>query len=504
MKMPRDKRQPWQMTLEEYVPAINVLSNIDPDGSTENMGARILAKENAITDRSKWIHHETPERDDILVYEHDRIICAVDVETNNVVGMYQVYMPYVAPEYRGRGIIKEMHAVADELDRRFPASSYSESGIMARIGAHRLSFERALERGDAIPELVKAQYGLGAVPGSDSLVPAIRADVDWQKARYKVANRSDLPRPQMRSLRKSSDTEPAPKPLFTSCVDWPKLSSVDVLDEIRSNAEHVNIWTFEASVDPSSYKALKKHLGYHEDQPDTIQIEGDPAVKYCISDHGIPFLVHSGIEYVFAFNEDIQDIEREMELTREDHNTLVVVHPGSLCGSAIANVGRLEADGARSEILHQIADHRGSIVVIDCTLSDEIAPHENAAIEEAISRAQASGQAGFRIWGCDAGEPPYLDWKPRGISEGRAVFDSQEEAAKFILRHLPKAGIEVTGAWATPDHSSGCASSVFKTLEKAADVGLVTMSPTALEEPEFQPEDPDEPGSWDENYLEMR
>lgn len=491
----KDTRLPWQMTLEEYIRPLEVKPNIQPDGQIEKNGARFLEREQS-KDRSHWKIWKPEGRDDIMLYSDRRSIYAVDVKSDKIVGMYQTFMPYVAPEFRGRGIVKEMHVLADQLRLRFQAGSYSESGIMARIGAHRMQVERAVQRGDVIPPLVKAQYGLGTCSGSDRFISAPKANIEWQKGRFKKSNEGVLDlytrsNPRRRPSRKKDRHLPAP--LFSDCVSWPRVASVDVLKEILGDAEYVTREMFESAVCPKSYAQLKAILGYDESAPETLQIKDDPEVRFCIGKNNIPFLVHSGIEYVFAFQDVIDEVTREFEREQETPSILVVVHPGSLCGSAISNLGRLEADGARSEIHHQIADHNGPIVVIDGALSDEIAPHENDNINAAIDRSQASGYPAFRIWGCDSGEEPFAGWKPRGVTRTIGVRDSQETAIHAISNLLPEMPLEVTGAWATPDHSSGCASSVFKELQMIFDLkdyksNLVSMSPTVLSEPDWDVE----------------
>lgn len=172
-------------------------------------------------------------------------------------------------------------------------------------------------------------------------------------------------------------------------------------------------------------------------------------------------------------------------------STLILVHPGSLCGSARSILGRLDANAARDEILFEVSQHQGDLVVIDGSLSDELSRGENETIEASLARVEADGHLALRIWGCDSGEAPYIGWKATGLQGRHAVFDGQEEAAAAIADILGSGEISVTGAWATQDGSTGCVCSVRDALvDTLGDIGCITISETALMEPDFG-RDPD-------------
>lgn len=173
--------------------------------------------------------------------------------------------------------------------------------------------------------------------------------------------------------------------------------------------------------------------------------------------------------------------------------TLILVHPGSLCGSARAMLGKYDADAAREEILYEVSHHHGPLVIIDGSFSDELSRAENELIETSLARNEALGHLALRIWGCDAGEAPYIGWKPTGLAGKHAVFDGQEEAACAIADILDTGQILITGAWATEDGSSGCVCSVRDAL--IASLGPdrnIEISETALMEPDCDlPTEPD-------------
>lgn len=147
-----------------------------------------------------------------------------------------------------------------------------------------------------------------------------------------------------------------------------------------------------------------------------------------------------------------------------DH-ILILVHPGSMYGSARAALGYSEARAGREDVLYEVHAHQGGIVVIDGMLSDEIPGKDNLIITEAIARAAGHGLPALRLWGCDAGEAPFEGWV--GIGAGPLTFTSQQEAAAAIADQLGAQPILVTGAWASHEKSEGCVNSVADTLREA-------------------------------------
>lgn len=152
------------------------------------------------------------------------------------------------------------------------------------------------------------------------------------------------------------------------------------------------------------------------------------------------------------------------------HPTLVLVHPGSLCGSAESQLGKYEARSLQEGLKYRLDEHEGAIVVIDGFLSDEIHSNLRASITDALDRAEAAGHLALRVWGCDAGEPPFEGWEDLyafgDVPEG-SVFDGQEEAAKALAARIwaSNHAIECTGAWARSDMTSGCVTSVMQVLD---------------------------------------
>ena len=126
---------------------------------------------------------------------------------------------------------------------------------------------------------------------------------------------------------------------------------------------------------------------------------------------------------------------------------LVIVHPGSACGSADFNLGSNFAGRAARELLAaDIEVWNGALLVIDGSLSDELPRHPrlNTAILRALGTARAHRAIAERRYG-DSKIRPHQD----------------ETAKRFItyMKLVPAEWhIELTGAWA--DEDTGCVSDV--------------------------------------------
>jgi hypothetical protein len=129
---------------------------------------------------------------------------------------------------------------------------------------------------------------------------------------------------------------------------------------------------------------------------------------------------------------------------------LILVHPGSLCGSADMNLGRFEASAAREEIAFELDQWKGGLVVLDGMFSDELPdyPVINDAIEECLDRCSTSPIT-TRL---EADDP-----------------DHAQIALDYLRKHeMPTdTKIVITGAWYEPDWSCGCVNLTFAALKKA-------------------------------------
>ena len=168
--------------------------------------------------------------------------------------------------------------------------------------------------------------------------------------------------------------------------------------------------------------------------------------------------------------------------------TLVLVLPGSLFGSAKSVLGYVAANKYIDAIARQILDHDGNFVVIDGFLSDEISRGFDDIIETGLSNAiVAATQAecfnsvsAVRMYSCDTGDPAYHGWEVGRSHCLQKDFASQSDAVKFLSGRLQTSAIEVTGAWATLDDSSGCVNHVAAVLRSHMPHISVRISETAL------------------------
>ncbi len=168
--------------------------------------------------------------------------------------------------------------------------------------------------------------------------------------------------------------------------------------------------------------------------------------------------------------------------------TLVLVHPGSLFGSADYNVGHCVAEKRRDIIRNQLLTHLGQLIVIDGFLSDEIDEEFNDAIFTGLSNACQTARyyellnpaSALRVWGCDGGEHPFDEWESFGNNVVPLMFAGQEAAAEALCPYLETDEIEVTGAWATEHGRWGCVNSVAEVPRDSMPDTRVWISETAL------------------------
>lgn len=179
-----------------------------------------------------------------------------------------------------------------------------------------------------------------------------------------------------------------------------------------------------------------------------------------------------------------------------DHTAplLIIVHPGSACGSADATVGRDNADQARLDMIQLIGSWKGSVAVIDSHLSDELdetwrrtGGELGEAIRDALKKAKNAGHHAMRIMGDDD-------------STG---FNQDDAAIEISKQCGITAGDQVTltGAWASQDGIDGCVNGVRATLES---IGIPCHIEAALDPEmdgdEYRDDEPD-PEHEDPEHL---
>ncbi len=124
---------------------------------------------------------------------------------------------------------------------------------------------------------------------------------------------------------------------------------------------------------------------------------------------------------------------------------LIVVHPGSACGSADFNIGRDEAGGYRDLMVHDLRNWRGNVLVVDGNLSDELTryPSLNSALEGCVA-----ANKGERIFACAEETPGWVAKVSKSIA------------------HLPReTAIRFTGAWFHTQDNHGCINAVYSAAQ---------------------------------------
>lgn len=132
-----------------------------------------------------------------------------------------------------------------------------------------------------------------------------------------------------------------------------------------------------------------------------------------------------------------------------ENKILVLVHPGSACGSATYNIGRQSANKARDGLCHELRTWMGGVIVLDGELSDELQsyPELNSQIDSALQRAKADGQVSIRRM---ADDPDQVDEIKRIVNELGA------RTASYM----------VSGAWYQSTDGGGCVGSVIDALRE--------------------------------------
>ena len=127
--------------------------------------------------------------------------------------------------------------------------------------------------------------------------------------------------------------------------------------------------------------------------------------------------------------------------------TLVVVHPGSACGSADFNLGGVEAAQARERLSNTVFKWTGPVLVIDGELSDELAIYALPAL--ALINKEDAGST------------------ERTMACALTSDDWVEKACLFISERVnPETEILLTGAWHQKEDRKGCIDAVEKNLNE--------------------------------------
>lgn len=152
---------------------------------------------------------------------------------------------------------------------------------------------------------------------------------------------------------------------------------------------------------------------------------------------------------------------------KASNDILVVVHPGSACGSANFNLGTQEASQARASLVDELERWAGAVVVIDGGLSDELGdyPALKNALTDALKRAHISGAMSLRV----EGEDPEQEDRIQEVIESMAP-GLQAEAV-----------FHVTGAWLDHQSGGGCVGGVVEKIRALGCTAVVCDSAIEIE-----------------------
>lgn len=136
---------------------------------------------------------------------------------------------------------------------------------------------------------------------------------------------------------------------------------------------------------------------------------------------------------------------------------LVLVHPGSLCGSANFNLGAIDARMAREDVASVLQRHEGAFLVVEGGFDDELSsyPMLQRAIAECLDRNQMAGHTVIRHWG------------PDDALDGEHFTDTLPSVLQDLRRTLGDVPVALTGAWYHPEDETGCVGACRKIAEDA-------------------------------------
>jgi hypothetical protein len=132
--------------------------------------------------------------------------------------------------------------------------------------------------------------------------------------------------------------------------------------------------------------------------------------------------------------------------------TLIVVHPGSVCGSADFNLGGVKAAQAREKLSNTLFSWKGDVLVIDGELSRELDYYPLPSL--AIKNKSDTGKV-KRTIACSLNDENWV-----------------EKACGFISKNVTQeTPVLLTGAWHEQNGESGCINAIEKILN---DMGYKT------------------------------
>jgi hypothetical protein len=205
-------------------------------------------------------------------------------------------------------------------------------------------------------------------------------------------------------------------------------------------------------------RSLAKERRYKKLDPDTIPPIVVLRGKVIDGNHRLRVVKEMGLTKVWCYVAEFVDFDHDSSSNKEAPGpktanaplkTLVIVHPGSCCGSANDHYGsRSTANAVRDGLVYEWNSWQGGVIVIDGELSDELPdyPELNSALSGILARAKQNGLISIRRFGHDP---------------------DQVSVIKTLLKklNLPTGAVhfDVTGAWYYND-TEGCVTSVYDAI----------------------------------------
>lgn len=151
--------KPWEQTVEDYMGGAYVISDTTAQRFTR-LGEGNLRRDFKDLRQISITPIAVPGLEAFCVERWRNGYIVSTADGRKPVASYGIgTMPYVAPDFRGRGICARLHVHRDLTEGRIAATSYSRGGFAARLRAHALHIEAALARGEYVPAVVRNQYG---------------------------------------------------------------------------------------------------------------------------------------------------------------------------------------------------------------------------------------------------------------------------------------------------------------------------------------------------------
>lgn len=148
---------------------------------------------------------------------------------------------------------------------------------------------------------------------------------------------------------------------------------------------------------------------------------------------------------------------------------LIMVHPGSGCGSADDMLGRSQANAERDGLILELDNWEGGVLIVDSGFSDELPryPRLKTAIDTALHRAKAAGMLSGRIVADDETEDNWSAKIPAALKQAQTPTDTV---------------IFISGVWYWENDRAGCVNATYDAV-KASGFPRVIVSDYAVVDP---------------------